>query len=268
MSRPTSTEKIMNRKLWGDLAGVCVLVLAALVAVPALAQEVKEKPPMYSYVSNWAIPRAQWAEMEKTNADEQKILDAALAKGSIVGYGNDKSLLHQPDGGTHDDWWSGLSLGAILNVLDQFYKAGTPTNPVLSSATKHWDSIYVSKYYNWHPGTYKDVYTHVSVYKLKPDASDDALDNLSKNLVVPLMEKMLATGNIHEYEIDTQAIHTDAPGTFVIVYIAANAEALDKVQAAVRQSLKDNPMAGPAFGSATESSAHRDDLLRTNATFK
>ena len=35
-----------------------------------------------------------------------------------------------------------------LNVLDQIYKSGNPTPPALASATKHWDSIYVSRYYS------------------------------------------------------------------------------------------------------------------------
>jgi len=30
-------------------------------------------------VSNWSIPRAQWAEMEKANASDQKILDKAMS---------------------------------------------------------------------------------------------------------------------------------------------------------------------------------------------
>jgi hypothetical protein len=258
----------MNRKLWSALAGVCALALCAAGAAPARAQDVKDKPPMYSYISNWTIPRAQWGEMDKSYATDQKILDEALAKGNIVGYGRDITLLHQPDGGTHDDWWSGMSLASVLNVLDQFYKAGTPTSPVLATATKHWDSIYVSHYYNWHPGTYKDVYTDVAAYKLKADAPNDAVETLSKSVVAPLLEKMLAAGNIHEYEIDTQAYHTDAPGLFVIVYIAANAEGLDKVNAAIRQAVKDNSLIGPAFGSMTDSTGHRDDLLRSAVTYK
>jgi hypothetical protein len=106
------------------------------------------------------------------------------------------------------------------------------------------------------------------VQRLKPDAPRDALDTIAKNLVVPLLEKQLADGAIHEYEIDTEAIHTEAPGTFFIVYIAANAEGLDKVNAAVQAAVKASPFSGPAFGSMTESAAHRDGLYRTTATFK
>jgi len=258
----------MNRKVGRILAGLCVLAMAAVCAMPALAQEVKEKPPMYTYVGDWAIPRAQWADMEKNTADDAKILDAAIASGTIVAYGNDVTLVHQADGMTHDDWWSAMSMAGLMNVLEQFYKSGGAMSPVLASATKHEDSIFVSRYYNWHAGSWKGAYTHGSSYKLKADAPDDAVDMLSKSLVVPLMEKMLADGTIHEYEVDTQAIHSEAPGTFWIFYIAANAEGLDKVNAALRASLKANPLGGPAFGSMVDFSAHRDELARTNATYK
>jgi hypothetical protein len=38
-----------------------------------------------------------------------------------------------------------MSMAAMLNVLDKFYKSGTPTLPVLASATKHFDGIFVSR---------------------------------------------------------------------------------------------------------------------------
>ena len=233
----------MTRKLWTVVAGLCALAMVAASAPSASAQmsEAKEKPPMYSYVSNWAIPRAQWGDMEKDYATDQKILDKALADGTLVGYGSDVNLVHQADGATHDDWWSAMSLAGVLNVLDQFYKTGNATTSVLQSATKHWDNVYVSRFYNWHPGSWKDSYTYVAMYKLKADAPDDAVEVLSKNLIAPLLEKQLADGTLHEYEIDTQAIHTSDPGTFFIVYIAASAEGLDKVHAAIRESMKASP---------------------------
>lgn len=260
----------MNLKLWRVFVGLSALALGALWVAPACAQmsEVKEKPPMYSYVGNWSIPRAQWAEMEKANAADQKILDKGMADGTIIAYGNDVNLVHQPDGETHDDWWSAMSMAGILNILDQFYKSGSSTSPVLASATKHWDNIYVSRHYNWHPGTFRGVYTHGSSYKLKANAPPDAVEMLSKSLIIPLMEKMLADGTIHEYEVDTEAIHTEDPDTFWVFYIAANAEGLDKVNAALRERMRSNPLGGPAFGSMVDFTAHRDLLVRTNATYK
>jgi len=159
-------------------------------------------------------------------------------------------------------------MAGLLNVLEQFCKSGSTTTPVLESATKHWDAIYVSRHYNWHAGSWKGLYTHGASYKLKPDAPNDAVETLSKSLLVPFFEKLLADGTIHEYEVDTEAIHTEAPGTFWVFYIAANAEGLDKVDAALRATLKANPLGGPAFGSMVDFTAHRDYLARTNATYK
>jgi hypothetical protein len=234
----------------------------------AQSSEVKEKPPMYSYVSNWAIPRAQWGEMDKGNAANQKVLEKALANGTLVGYGEDVNLVHEIDGMTHDDWWSSTSMAGVISVLEQFYQTGASTTTVLGTATKHYDHLWVSKFYNWHPGTFKGGYTHVGEYKLKADAPDDAVETLSKTVLVPFFEKLLADGTIHEYEVDTQALHSSAPGTFALVYITANAEGLDKVDAALTDSLKSNPLIGPAFGSMVDFTAHRDSLARTTATYK
>jgi hypothetical protein len=126
----------------------------------------------------------------------------------------------------------------------------------------------VSRYYNWKSGTMKGGYTHGSFYKLKADAPDDAMDVLAKSAMVPLMEKMLANGTINEYEIDSESIHTRAPGGFYVFYLTQNADGIDKMNAALRESLKNNPMIVPAFDSAVDFSAHRDFLDRTNATYK
>jgi hypothetical protein len=244
--------------------------MIALSAVPAFAQmaEPKEKPPMYTYVSLWAIPRAQWGDMAKADEGDQKILQQAMASGMLVGYGNDVNLVHQVDGMTHDEWWQSMSMAGLMNVLDQFYKTGNATSPVLASATKHEDEIFVSRHYNWKSGSWKDLYTHGSSYRLKADAPDEAVELLSKTLVVPLMEKMLADGTIYEYEIDTEAIHTTNPASFWVFYLGANADSLDKVNAALRDSLKANPLGGPAFDSLVDFNVHRDFLDRTNATYK
>ena len=258
----------MSKKLGVVGAAVCALTITAVAVGSAHAQEVKEKPAMYSYVGNWAIPRAQWGEMEKNTAADAKVLDKAVAAGTIIGYGNDVNLVHSADGTTHDDWWSAMSLAGVINVLEQFCQTGSSTTPVLSSATKHFDNIYMSHCYNWHPGTYKNVYTHVSTYKLKPDAPDDAVEVLSKAVLVPFLEKLLADGTIHEYEIDTEAVHTDDPNIFEVVYIAANADGLDKANAALRESIKTNPLINPVFGAQVDFTVHRDYISRSNVTYK
>jgi hypothetical protein len=259
----------MNGRLWKVFAGLCALGISAVWAGQAGAQttEVKAKPTMYTYVANWNIPRAQWADMEKGYAATQKLMDKALSDGTIVGYGSDVTLVHQGEV-THDDWWSAMSMAGLLKMLDQLEKSGNSSTSVLDSATNHFDNVYESRYYNVHPGTVKDGYTYEASYRLKPDAPDDAVSTLSKTLIVPLMEKLFADGTLQEYEVDTQAIHTEAPGLFTIVYLASNADGIDKVNAALEAAIKADPLGGVAFTSMVDISAHHDDLAHSMATYK
>ena len=258
-----------NRDIMKLLGAMLAGVLVASWAMPLSAQtEVKEKAAMYSYVGEWAIPRAQWTEMEKSAVADNAILQKALANGTIMGYGSERTIVHQSDGMTHDDWWSSMSMAGLMNVLDQFYTSGNSTTPALESATKHTDTIYVSRYYNYKSGSWKGLYGHGSVYRLKADAPDDAIEIIAKNIVGPLMEKMLADGTIYEWEIDTEAIHTEAPGMFFIYYLCSNAECLDKVNTGLREAGKTSPLRGPAMGSMIDYSTHRDVLLRSDVTYK
>ena len=62
-----------------------------------------------------------------------------------------------------------------------------------------------------------------------------------------MLEKLLADGSIVEYEIDTEAIHNEAPGAFWIDVIAPNAEGLDKLNATLMNAVKTNPLSSAAF---------------------
>lgn len=258
-----------NEKQWKSFVAVLAFGFIVGLALPATAQqEVKEKPRLYTYVALWELPRAQWPEWPKAEAADEKILKDAMASGAIVSYGDDTNLVHQPNQPTHDDWFQSMSMAGLMNTLDQFYKSGATTTPMQEAATKHWDNIYVSRYYNWKAGSMKDGYSYGSSYKFKPDAPNDALDTLAKSVLVPMMEKMLANGTIMEYEIDTEAVHTDSPGTFYIFWIAANVDALDKVPASIRDNVKANSLIAPAFDSMIDFKEHRDYLTRTNAAYK
>lgn len=260
----------MNRKVRSISIGVCVLAISGVWVAPSVAQMMatKQKPPMYSYVANWQIPRAQWGAMQKSMAEDAATFEKGMSDGTIVGYGSDENRVHTADGETHDDWWSSMSEAGVFNMLDRLYKAGAADSPALESATKHWDEVDVSRFYNWKPGTYKDAYTTAAVYNLKKDAPQDALDNLSKHLIGPLLEKMLADGTIVEWEVDTQAVHTGPQTEFMIVYISPNAEGMDKVEAAVRETIAANPLDGSAFDAVVDSAGHSDEVLRSNVTYK
>jgi hypothetical protein len=258
----------MNSKERRLGAALSALAISALGTVAAVAQtaEVKEKPPLYTYVANFTIPRARWGDMDKQVATDDKIMDKAVADGTLVAYGNDVNVIHQDDTDTHDFFWSAMSMAGVLKALENI--TGNAGTSVLSSATKHSDNLFVSRFYNWHAGSLKGAYTHGASYKLKADAPDDAVETISKSFVVPLMEKALADGVVSEYEVDEEAIHTEAPGTFWIYYICPRADGLDKVNAALAAAFKEQPLAGSALGSMVDLSAHRDQLATTNAVYK
>jgi hypothetical protein len=259
----------MNRKLGNILAGTCGLAALLLASIPAAAQmqEIKSKPPMYTYVANWQVQRANWGDMEKTIGPVNDVLDKAQADGLLVGHGSDITVIHTAADSTHDVWWSSMSMGGLLRALDRVHTANASNSPTLNDA-KHWDEIWMSRYYNWKPGSYKGAYTQVMAYKLKADAPDDAVDNLSQHLVVPVLEKLFADGTLIEYEIDTMAQHSEAPGMVMIVALTPTPDGIDAIRAAILGAQKDHPLGIDAFDSYTESSAHRDELAKSDGVYK
>lgn len=253
-----------------SITGLCAIALTAMwfVGPWAQAQEAKQKAPMYTYIANWEIPRTHWAEMAKAADADKAVLDKAVADGTLVGYGNDENVVHTPGEFTHDDWWSSTSIAGLMKALDQISGSGGTSRSVLESATKHWDQIVVSHYYNWKPGAYKNGYVQVAAYTLKPTAPDDAVEQLSKNFIVPLLEKQLADGTILEYEIDVPVVHTGAPGTFAIVWVCPQADGIDKVNAAIRATREGEALSNAAFLSMVDYKAHRDELNKGNGVFK
>ncbi len=260
----------MNTRVCSVLACLCGVAAFVPSAIPSSAQatEVKEKPAMYSYVADWQFPRERWGDVARINDVDKKIFDAALGDGTLVGYGYDVNMVHTVDGESHDTWWSSTSIAGLLKVLDKVRALPPADTPISLNPTKHWDLVLVSHYYNWKPGAYTGAYVNVAMYQLKPNADDDAVSTLSKSVVVPMLEKMLADGAILEYEVDTEAIHTDAPGMFAIIYVTPQAEGIDTVRAAIRGAGHDNPLIGAAFDSYVDYTQHRDELLKGNGAYK
>jgi hypothetical protein len=206
--------------------------------------------------------------MEKNNASSQKVIDSALANGTIFAAGNGEALIHTEHGATHFGWWCATSEAGVLSVLDEFYKNGSATNATFASATAHWDVLYVSRFYNYKSGPLKNGYDHAAYYRLKADAPSDAVATLSKHLLVPFMDKLVSDGAVVAYQIAEEAIHTQDPNAFFLFYLTPDAAGLDKVNAALADALGKDPLGGLAFGSMVDFTPHRDELARTNAMFK
>ena len=252
------------------LMSVCAIPLVGLGSATANAQqrmEVKAKAPMYSYIANWVVSRDKFKDTEGQLGTNNGLMAKRLADGSLIGFGNDITLVHREGESTHDTWWSSMSWGGLMKVLEDVKATGTSNAPVFA-ASKHNDRIYAARYYNWRAGSFTNGYTRVAIYKLKPAAPQDAIDQVAKSFVVPMFEKLLADGAIYEYEIDEEAVHSGDPATFLIVYIGNGPEGLDKGSSALAEFGKTVPFALSTFSSWVDSPAHRDGLYLTTATYK
>ena len=244
----------------------------ALAVNPARAQsgDEKEKSPVYTYVAEWGVSRGDWPAYEKANAGTKQIMDKLMADGTIVGYGWFKNLVHQEGSPTHGEWWSATSMGNLMKalaVISGQTGANADAQTKILTASKHWDYVLVSRQYGVHSGTFENAYLRVGSYKGKR-GEGETQEKAIKSYIVPTLEKLLADGSIHFYSVDREAIHSDDPADFDIVVITNGAEGLDKFFAALEAAGKANPTGGPAFGSATDGSAHRDSLSLTTAVFK
>jgi hypothetical protein len=236
----------------------------------ARTAEVREKPLLYKYVSYWTFPRDRWVDVEKHNATtSQRILASALADRTIVGYGDDENLVHFAEGFTHANWWQASSRAGVMKVLEALHRDVGSGAPLLLSSIRHWDQVFVSRFYNWKAGSWKGAYGYKSSYKLKPDApeADDTLRILS-SFYVPLFETLLTDGSIVEYEIDREIFHsTDSRAQLHFSFVTPSADGLDELNAALRTAISENSLLGPAFGSMMVNFTPQNDWVRVNAAY-
>lgn len=68
----------------------------------------------------------------------------------------------------------------LFGVLDELRKTSAP---VLNRATKHWDDIYVSRFYSRRSLSSHGVYTQTTSYKLNAGAPGGAVEILSKTFL-------------------------------------------------------------------------------------
>src|SRR5690348_5246118 len=97
-------EIMKNRAIWY----VGLLSIFAFVPVMSLQAQTGDqgKPPLYTYISEWAVPRAQWAEMAKLDEQDRPLMDKLVADGTLTGYGAYTNLIHQEGEPTHGTWFS------------------------------------------------------------------------------------------------------------------------------------------------------------------
>lgn len=246
-----------------SLFAVCALALMTLAANQASAQSKSaEKPPLYTYVSEWSVPRAMWGDYLKNEAEDNDMLKKAVSDGTLISYGSYTVLNHQEGQPTHGTWFSAGSMANILKFLEGLRATPGATSAPLAAA-KHWDYIMESRNYNSHAGTFTNAYLRVGNFRTKSGSDPDG--KILKATLTPLLEKLLSDGAIHGYQIDEESIHSTDPGGFFIVVITNGAEGLDKFNEAVADGAKSSPAAWAGFESTIDATGHRDILARVSS---
>lgn len=240
--------------------GFLILSLA-MAAGPLRAQMASQsKPPIYIYVSQWAVPRAQWKDMTAVDDLDKPVLDKLVADGTLVGYGSYVNLIHQEGEPTHGSWFTATSEGNLLKGLEALYAHPGSTDAAVEGASHHWDQILTGEIYNSKPGT-SGGYLTWSRWQVKPGQMH-AYVEFNKKIFVPILEKLMAEGSITSYGELHEDYHQDKLGLVFDYFTVPDAAALDKANKAFDDALESNPAVLEAFRSMTEPDGHRDFLTR------
>jgi hypothetical protein len=248
----------MNRRLIGVVVGL-ILVAVALVRSPIAFSQMDPAPTVYTYVSQFQVPRANWAAYaEDTEKTAVPILEKLTADGTIVSWSTFETVIHTPDGYTHGAAWSSTTISGLMKVLDEIRKSGP--RPGQIAATKHEDLLMQTLMYNMGSGT--PAYLRGVCSMAKADKPESFTTTLKK-LLVPTFEEQLKKGVATYYGVDQQYVNTGAPSLRCVIITYPNAEGMDKWAAAINTTMsKWTPAERAEFTASTVLDSRRDFLAR------
>src|SRR5260370_19031778 len=121
------------------MAGL-LLILLAVMLVPAALPQMEPTPVVYTYVSQFQVPRANWAQYaEDSEKTVVPIVEKLTADGTILSWSTFETVVHTPDGYTHGAAWSSTSISGLMKVLDEVRKGGP--RPGQIAAIQHADLL-------------------------------------------------------------------------------------------------------------------------------
>ena len=240
------------------IAGLLVIVLAVML-VPAALPQMEPTPVVYTYVSQFQVPRANWAAYaEDTEKTVVPIVEKLTADGTILSWSTFEQVIHTPEGYTHGAAWSSTSISGLMKVLDEVRKAGP--RPGQIAATKHEDYLMQTSMYRVGSGT--PAYLRVVCSNAKADKPGDYAATLKK-LLVPTFEEQVKKGVATYYGVDEQYVNTSAPSMRCVVITYPNAEGMDKWAAAISATMsKWSPAERAEFAGSTVLDSRRDIMAR------
>lgn len=243
---------------------LCVLLMSmfAFSAPAARAQqaEAPKQPVVYTYVSFFGVPRAQWAAYERNAASEHKVFDGLLADGTILSYGDGAFEVHEGlNAPTHVGWFTSSSMAGLMKALAAERASAPPASDI--AYTMHSDAITMSTMYNGKGGTTESGYVLVQGWTPKPGHAEEFKDLLMKYRK-PALDAEVADGTLSGYSVEEDLIHTETPGEYTLIAVFPNAAAMDKFYAEIESLHTKQPLFGDVYSSTVDYASHRDHLVR------
>jgi hypothetical protein len=242
--------------------------LLALAAVPAARAQ--DQPVVYTRVAQWQIARGNWDGYEKdVKKNFVPVMEKLLADGVIAEFGADRNTLHSPDGYTHSTWFCSTSLANLEKALDTLVASESKLTPEERrkqdtdfSGTKHADLILRSVTYHNRTVRTEKGYGNVSTQKMLAGRAQDYMALYDK-YTKPVLEQIYKDGALTAYGVDAELAHTGDPALRFFWQMLPDADALDKVQAALaaareKRTPEERRAISQAFAELTDGSAHRD----------
>jgi hypothetical protein len=254
----TGAKQIMIKSmLCAFLLSVSMFVVSA-PSTCAQQAEGSKQPRVYTYVSFFGVPRADWARFESGEGQQRKIFDGLVADGTLLGYGDAAAEVHEGLGSpTHASWFTSSSVSGLMKTLAAVRGGVSPD----IAYTMHSDSITASTMYGGKGGSADGGFIVVQEWMPKPGHSTEFNDLFAKYRK-PSLDAGVANGAISGYSLEQDLIHTEAPGTYDLVVTVPNAAALDKFYAEIDALHTTQPLFGAVYDSTVDESAHRDHLFR------
>jgi hypothetical protein len=242
------------------IAGLLVLLFVGVMAVPlALPQMAPGQPMIYTYVSQFQVPRANWAQYsENTEKSFVPIAEKLVADGTLLGYSTFETIVHTPEGYTHGAAWWSSSIAGLMKVLDEVRKTGPQPGQIAS--TKHEDYLMQTSMYVM--GSGKPEYLRVVCQNAKPDKPEEYYAAVKK-YIWPMAEEQSKKGVINYIGFDQQYVNTTTPSTRCLVIDFPNADGIDKWANAVAANFSKMSEADrDAFFGSTVTDSRRDFMAR------
>src|ERR1700674_4310978 len=235
------------------IAGLLVIVLAVIL-VPAALPQMEPTPIVYTFVSQFDVPRAQWAAYsDDTEKSFVPVADKMTADGTILSWSTFEYVVHTPDGFTHGAAWSSNSIAGLMKVLDEVRKAGP--RPGQIAATKHEDYLLQTSMYRAGSGT--PTYLRVVCQMAKADKPGEYAAAIKKYLA-PTFDEKIKKGAATYYGLDEQYVNNSPQSLRCLVINYPNADGMDKWATAVNATLGKMSAADREafFGSTVPDSRH------------